>query len=234
MKWRCFIFAFPSSFISWNISIAICTINEFFLTLRCISSKKGIINVLFTPLICQLKIAYWFSSYHLKMNQEHLKNILINTWIKINCMFIFHDVQTDSFLLSVFIGVQLIYNVVLVFAVQQSESVIHMHISPLFQISFPFRSPKNIEESSLCYAIGSHQLSILYIKQIYVTYVYICQSQFPNSFHSPSPLGIHKFVFYIWNSVSALHIRSSIPSFLDPIVILYNICFSLSNLLHYV
>ena len=73
MKWRCFIFAFPSSFISWNISIAICTINEFFLTLRCISSKKGIINVLFTPLICQLKIAYWFSSYHLKMNRAFKK-----------------------------------------------------------------------------------------------------------------------------------------------------------------
>ena len=36
----------------------------------------------------------------------------------------------------IFIGVQLIYNVVLVSAVQQSESVIHIHISTLLD-SFP-------------------------------------------------------------------------------------------------
>ena len=36
------------------------------------------------------------------------------------------------FLKLIFIGVQLIYNVVLVSALQQSESVIHIHISTLF------------------------------------------------------------------------------------------------------
>ena len=45
----------------------------------------------------------------------------------------------------IFIGVQLIYNVVLVSAVQQSESVIHLHISILFQILFPHRLLKSIE-----------------------------------------------------------------------------------------
>ena len=35
-----------------------------------------------------------------------------------------------------FIGVQLTYNVMLVSAVQQSESVIHIHISSLFKILF--------------------------------------------------------------------------------------------------
>ena len=35
-----------------------------------------------------------------------------------------------------FIGVQLIYNIVLVSAVQQSESVIHIHIPTLFFLSF--------------------------------------------------------------------------------------------------
>ena len=35
-----------------------------------------------------------------------------------------------------FIGVQLLYNVVLVSTVQQSELTIHIHISPLF--GFPF------------------------------------------------------------------------------------------------
>ena len=45
----------------------------------------------------------------------------------------------------IFIGVGLLYNVVSVFAVQQSESAIHTHISPLFWTSFPFRSPKITE-----------------------------------------------------------------------------------------
>ena len=39
----------------------------------------------------------------------------------------------------IFIGVQLIYNVVLVSGVQQNDSVKHIHISTLFQILFPYR-----------------------------------------------------------------------------------------------
>ena len=42
----------------------------------------------------------------------------------------------------------LLYNVVLVSAIQQSESVTHIHISPLFKISFPFRSPQSTEQNS--------------------------------------------------------------------------------------
>ena len=82
---------------------------------------------------------------------------------------------------KIFIGVQLYYNVVLVSTVQRSESAICIHISPLFWISFPFRSPKSTKQSSLCYTVGSHQLSILYIL------VYICQSQSPSSSHPPFP-----------------------------------------------
>ena len=41
----------------------------------------------------------------------------------------------------ILIGVYLLYNVVLVSAVQQSESAIHTHITLLFWISFPFRPP---------------------------------------------------------------------------------------------
>ena len=41
-------------------------------------------------------------------------------------------------------------------AVQQSESAICFHISPLFWVSFPFRSP----QSFLCYRVDS-QLSVL-------------------------------------------------------------------------
>ena len=53
-----------------------------------------------------------------------------------------------------YIGVQLINNVVLVSGVQQSDSVIHIHVSILFQILFPIRLLQNIEQNSLCYTVG--------------------------------------------------------------------------------
>ena len=57
----------------------------------------------------------------------------------------------------------MLYNVVLVSAVQQSESAIHIHVSILFQILFPFRLLLNIEQRSLCYTVGPCWLSILNI-----------------------------------------------------------------------
>ena len=69
-----------------------------------------------------------------------------------------------------FTGLQLIYNVVLVSAVLQSESVIHIHISTLFQILFPYRPVHNVKQNSLCYTVGSYQLSILYI---YIVVYYV-------------------------------------------------------------
>ena len=44
----------------------------------------------------------------------------------------------------------------LVSGVKQSESVIHIHISTLFQSLFPYRSLQSIEQSSLCYAVGPY------------------------------------------------------------------------------
>ena len=66
------------------------------------------------------------------------------------------------------------------------ESAICMSIPhpPPFQTPIPFRSPQSTEQSSLCYAVGSHQLSTLYV----VTIVYICQSQSPNLSPFPFPL----------------------------------------------
>ena len=55
----------------------------------------------------------------------------------------------------------MIYNVVLVSVVQQSDSVIHIFI--LFHILFPLRLLQNIESSSLCCIVGPPWLSILYI-----------------------------------------------------------------------
>ena len=53
--------------------------------------------------------------------------------------------KEQFFLILIFIGVQLLYNVVLVSTVQQNESGIHRYISPLCCISFPFRSPQCIK-----------------------------------------------------------------------------------------
>ena len=44
-----------------------------------------------------------------------------------------------------FIGVYLIYNVVLVYAIEQSDSVTHIHITTLFKNLFPYRSLQTIE-----------------------------------------------------------------------------------------
>ena len=78
----------------------------------------------------------------------------------------------DAFFLMILfflIEVQLIYNVVLVLGVHQSDTVIYMcvciyiYIYILFQILFPYRLLQNIECSSLCCTVGASWLSILYI-----------------------------------------------------------------------
>ena len=68
----------------------------------------------------------------------------------------------------------MINNVVLVSGVQQSDSVIHIHVSLLFQILFTCRLLQNIEQSSLCYTVDPCWLSILNIV------VCVCQSQTPS------------------------------------------------------
>ena len=55
----------------------------------------------------------------------------------------------------------MINNVVLTSDVQESDSVMHTHVSMLFQILFPFRLLQNIEQSPLCYMVGPCWLSVL-------------------------------------------------------------------------
>ena len=64
-------------------------------------------------------------------------------------------------------------NVVIVSGVQQSDSVVHIHVSIFFQILFPFTLLQNIEQSSLCYTVGPCWLSI-----VNITFC-TCQSQTP-------------------------------------------------------
>ena len=47
--------------------------------------------------------------------------------------------------------------------VQQSDSVIHIDVSILFQILFPFRLLQSIEQIALCGMVGPYWLSILNI-----------------------------------------------------------------------
>ena len=49
----------------------------------------------------------------------------------------------------------------IVCSVQQSEPAIHTHPSLLFWVSFPFRSPRSTELSSLCRRGGSPQASVV-------------------------------------------------------------------------
>ena len=111
---------------------------------------------------------------------------------------------------KIFIGVQLLYNSVLVSAAQQSESSIYMYI-PSFFISLPVRSPQSIEQSSLSYTVGSHQL--FYRQQsIYVN---------PNLPIYPAvicPLGIHTFVLCDCDCIYALQIGSFVPFFQIPYI----------------
>ena len=67
----------------------------------------------------------------------------------------------------------MINNVVFLSGVQQSDSVIRIHVFILFQILFPVRVLQNIEQSSLCYTVVPGWLSILNIAAC------TCQSHTP-------------------------------------------------------
>ena len=71
--------------------------------------------------------------------------------------------RIELFLKLIFVGVDLLYSVVLVSAVQQSGSAIHIHISPLWS-SFPFRVPCAIQWlTSVIYFI--HSINNVYTYQ---------------------------------------------------------------------
>ena len=55
--------------------------------------------------------------------------------------------------LNIFSEAQLLYDVVLVSDLQQSEC---LYISPLFCSFFPFKSPQSTKYGCLCYTAGSH------------------------------------------------------------------------------
>ena len=62
-----------------------------------------------------------------------------------------------------YVEIQPINSVVIVSGKQQRDSAIHLHICILPQTPLPSRLPRNVEQSSLCYAVGPCWLSILNI-----------------------------------------------------------------------
>ena len=88
----------------------------------------------------------------------------ISETIPVGYRFLFIFLVTSIIYLFIYLfGVELIYNVVLVSGVQQSNSVIHMHIYILFPILFHYRLLQDIEYSSLYHTVGPCCLFILYI-----------------------------------------------------------------------
>ena len=79
-----------------------------------------------------------------------------------------------------------LHNIVLVSAIQRHDSAMCTYIPSVLNLpststSYPSRSPRFTELSSLCYAAASHQLAILH------TAVYIYQCYFLNSSHPLLP-----------------------------------------------
>ena len=132
--------------------------------------------------------------------------------------------QRCGVFLFYFIGVQLLCNVVLFSAVQQSKSAIHIHISPFEGTSFLFRSPQGTEQISLCYTVSSHQLFMQYINSIYMP------SQSSSSSPPPSPLvSTCLFSICLIENKHVLYRQVHLYHFsrFHIYALIYNICFSL-------
>ena len=85
-----------------------------------------------------------------------------------------------------------------------------------------------VKQSTLCYTTGSHWLSILYIV------VYICQSQSPDLSHFPHPPLVSIRLFSTSVSLFLPYKLAHLYHFsrFHIYVLIYDICFSLSDLLH--
>ena len=89
---------------------------------------------------------------------------------------------------------ELLYNAVLVSDVQQSEPALRLPTSPLFWMSYRFRSLHRIEYRSLCNTVGSHYLIIYFIPALFFNYSVVSDSLRPHGLQhtrlpcpSPSP-----------------------------------------------
>ena len=87
--------------------------------------------------------------------------------------------------------------IVLVSGIQQNDSIIHIHVSILFETLFPYGLLQNIEQSSLCYTVGSCWLSVL--KRV-VCDIHLKLTIYPSPQHFP----FDNHLFSVCESVSVL------------------------------
>jgi len=129
----------------------------------------------------------------------------------------------------------LLYRIVLVSGKHQHEPAIGIHVFPLSSASLLPSSPSHLSRllqspslSSLSHTANSQWLSVLHM----VIYISMLLSLY---IHRLLLLPrVHKSVLYVYVSIAALQIISSVPSFCIPYIctIVCDICFSLSDLLH--
>ena len=107
----------------------------------------------------------------------------------------------------------------------------HTHIPCLLDLpppsSQPTRLSQSTELSSLCYTAGSHQLSILHIVSLFMSNLI---SQFIP--HSPSPVSTHPFSTSTFLFLPCKQLYLYHFSRFHIYALIYNICLSLSDLLH--
>ena len=96
---------------------------HFLFSLSCIGEGNG--NPLQCSCLEKTRTPWWAAIYGVTQSQTRLKRLS----------------SSSS-------RVQMLYSVVLISAIKQSEVSVHMHISPLFWSSFSFRSPQNIKQGS--------------------------------------------------------------------------------------
>ena len=128
----------------------------------------------YIPELANLTSFYFFSNVY---------NYFIYSFYSVFKLFLFPKILKENtlcyfyFLFKIFIGVQLIYSVVLVSAVLQSASVTSSvkvlscacyFSTPwfypiIFRFFFPCRPLHSIEQTALCYRVAPYQLSILYM-----------------------------------------------------------------------
>ena len=97
----------------------------------------------------------WEIPFHLELRRGSILCSRGRRYIERTCLRLLADEEHGfSFLKYGLIRVELLYNVVLVSAVQQSKSAFYLHRSPLFWVSSPFSSPRSTEEGSWCWAVG--------------------------------------------------------------------------------
>lgn len=115
--------------------------------------------------------------------ERETKGILSSPSALLSTLKIFLDVWS-------YVGVQVIYKVVLASSVQRSDSVIHRRAGILFQILRPIRLSQNFDQRSLRCTVGPRWVSVWNMAEC------TRSSQTPNSLpHHPSPL-VTKRLFY--------------------------------------